>query len=56
MTGVEQPDAGSELGRHVDDVFASLEKPLGQWATRAVGPLDGPDPVGQVFAQLRIAA
>ena len=45
VAGVEEPDASSELGRHVDDVFAGFEESLGQWATCPVGSLDGPDPV-----------
>jgi len=45
VAGVEQPDAGNELGWDVDDVLAGLEQPLGEGTADAVGALDGPDPV-----------
>ena len=45
VAGVEEPDPGGELGRHVDDVLAGLEQPLGERTSGTVGALDRPDPV-----------
>jgi len=45
VAGVEEPDPGGELGRHVHDVLAGLEEPLSKGATSAVGALDRPDPI-----------
>ena len=46
VAGVEEPDPGGELGRHVHDMLAGLEQTLRQRAAGAVGSLDRPDPVG----------
>jgi len=45
VPGVEKPDPGSELRRDVDHLLASLEQPLGQGSTSAVGALNRPDPL-----------
>jgi hypothetical protein len=45
VPGVEEPDPGGQLGRHVDDVFTGLEEPLRERTSRTVGALDCPDPV-----------
>ena len=45
VTGVEEPNPGSELGRDVDDALAVLEQPLGQRSAGAVGSFDRPDPI-----------
>jgi hypothetical protein len=45
VTDVEQPDPGGELRRDVDDVLASLQQSLGQWAAGAVAALNRPDPL-----------
>ena len=45
VAGVEEPDPGRELGRHIDDVLAVLEQPLRQRPAGAVGALDRPDPL-----------
>jgi hypothetical protein len=44
VAGVEQPCSGRELGRHVHDVLARLQKALRQWATCTVASLDRPRP------------
>jgi hypothetical protein len=46
VTGVEEPDPGGELGRHIDNVLAGLEQALGQRPTSAVASLDRLDPIG----------
>ena len=45
VAGVEQPDPGGELGRHIDNMFPSFEEPLGERTSNSVSALDGPDPV-----------
>lgn len=45
QSGVEVPDPGGELGRHIDHVLAGFQEPLGQRLACAVGTLDGPCPV-----------
>jgi len=35
---VEQPDAGLELGRDVEDWFVRLDESLGQWAVHGEVP------------------
>ena len=45
MTGIEQAHSRGELGRHVNDLLAGFQEPLGQWSTGSVGALDSPDPV-----------
>jgi hypothetical protein len=45
VAGVEEPDPGRELGRHVHHVLAGLEQTLGQWSAGAVASLDRPDPL-----------
>ncbi|MEJ7741594.1 MAG: hypothetical protein WKF73_03005 [Nocardioidaceae bacterium] len=53
VAGVEQPDSGRELGRHVHDLLAGLEEALRQWSAGAVAALDSPDPLRP---RLRIAS
>lgn len=44
MAGVEEPHPRGELGRHVNDLLAVLEKPLSQRTSDTVGSFDRPDP------------
>ena len=45
VAGVEEPDPGSQLGRHVHHLLARLEEPLCQGSTGAVAALERPDPL-----------
>ena len=45
VAGVEQPDPGRELRRHVDHLLAVLEETLSEWSSGAVRSLNRPDPL-----------
>jgi hypothetical protein len=45
VAGVEDPDPGSQLGRHVDHGLALGQQPLRQWPADPVGALDRPPAV-----------
>jgi hypothetical protein len=45
VAGVEEPDPGGELGRHVDHVFPVLKQSLGQGPSGAVAAIDRPNPL-----------
>jgi hypothetical protein len=42
MAGRQHPHPGGQLGRHVHDLLAVADQPLGHGSANAVGALDGP--------------
>jgi hypothetical protein len=44
LTGAEHPRSGGEIRRHIDDVLAVGEEPLGQGTAGPVAAFDGPHP------------
>jgi hypothetical protein len=55
VAGVEEPDPGGELGRHIDHLLAGFKEPLSQRSAGAVDSLNGPDPFRQDFTYFSIA-
>jgi hypothetical protein len=46
MPDRQHPHPGGQLGRHVQDLFAVADQPLGQRPTQPVGALDRPAALG----------
>src|SRR5215211_5296369 len=58
MAGRQDPHSGGQFGRHIEDLFAVADQPLGQRPADAVGTLDRPAalrPAPGPLAQLPVA-
>jgi hypothetical protein len=45
VSGRQHPHPGGQLGRHVQDVLAVSDQPLGQWPAHPAGALHRPAPL-----------